>query len=393
MMPRKMDYSGAVATDIVAFCKDWHEDHTANHHVMRELAKTRKVLWLNSVATRAPNLSSGRDMKKIVRKVREFTRGPVHMETNLWVFSPLVLPLPHNPAAQAINRQLLRATIRAMRLRLGIREFDLWTFLPSTGDYIGTLGERKSIYYCTDEWSMFSNMDQNRMADTEQRQLRKLDCVFAINHALADNKRKYAANTYVSPHGVDHAKFARALDDDLAIPADLAALPGPRIGFYGTVQDWIDFDLIAAAARARPTWSFVLLGQVLTDASKISNLPNVHLLGRKPHNDLPAYCKGFDAGIIPYRIDDKRMEFVNPVKLREYLSTGISVVSTAVPEVVRYANLCHVANSTDEFIKLLDVAVAEGASKSARQARSDTMRDETWAARIRFVEEKIEAAH
>ncbi len=359
---------------------------------MRELAKTRKVLWLNSVATRAPNLSSGRDMKKIVRKVREFTRGPVHMETNLWVFSPLVLPLPHNPAAQAINRQLLRATIRAMRLRLGIREFDLWTFLPSTGDYIGTLGERKSIYYCTDEWSMFSNMDQNRMADTEQRQLRKLDCVFAINHALADNKRKYAANTYVSPHGVDHAKFARALDDDLAIPADLAALPGPRIGFYGTVQDWIDFDLIAAAARARPTWSFVLLGQVLTDASKISNLPNVHLLGRKPHNDLPAYCKGFDAGIIPYRIDDKRMEFVNPVKLREYLSTGISVVSTAVPEVVRYANLCHVANSTEEFIKLLDVAVAEGASKSARQARSATMRDETWAARIRFVEEKIEAA-
>jgi hypothetical protein len=380
-----------VAIDIVAFCKDWNEDHTSNHHLLKELAKTRKVLWLNSVATRTPSLASGRDMKKIVRKLNEFRRGPVEVERNLWVFSPLVLPLPHNPIAQKINHQLMRATIAIIRRKLGIRDFDLWTFLPTTGDYVGTLGEHTSIYYCTDEWSMFSTMDQRRMAETESRLLRKVDCVFAINEALADNKRTIAPTTFVSPHGVDYPKFARALDDDVAIPTEVASLPGPRIGFYGTVQDWLDFDLIVAAARARPQWSFILLGQVLTDVSKLRGINNVHLLGRKPHSELPAYCKGFDAGIIPYRVDDPRMAFVNPVKLREYLSTGMSVVSTAIPEVVRYSNLCHIARSPNEFIALLDVAVAEGKSKDARRRRSESMRNETWAVRVVDVEAKISA--
>src|SRR5262245_64931375 len=101
---------------IVAFAKDWNEDPTSNHHVLRELAKTRRVLWLNSVATRTPKLSSGRDVRKIVRKVGEFARGPVNVENDLWVFTPLVLPLPHSAAARRINHQVLRATVRGLRL-------------------------------------------------------------------------------------------------------------------------------------------------------------------------------------------------------------------------------------------------------------------------------------
>jgi glycosyltransferase involved in cell wall biosynthesis len=379
-----------VPVDIVAFSKDWNEDHTANHHLLRELAKTRKVLWLNSVATRVPNLSSGRDLGKIGRKIREFAHGPVHVENQLYVFSPLVLPLPHNAAAGAVNRQLLRGTIATLRWRLGMKAFDLWSFLPTVADYVGTLNERKSVYYCTDEWSLFSNMDQARMAETEQRLLRKLNCCFAVNHELAERKKLFAPNTFVSPHGVDHEKFAQALQPSLAIPDDIRNLPGPRIGFYGTVQDWLDYDLIAAAAIARPQWSFVLLGQVLTNVDKIKSLPNVHLLGRKPHDHLPAYCKGFDVGMIPYRIDDERMQFVNPVKLREYLSTGIPVVSTAVPEVVRYEHLCRISRSPSEFIAHLDAAVMDSRDLESRRRRSDAMKSETWAARAAFVEQTIE---
>ena len=141
-------------TPIVAFAKDWHEDPTSNHHVLRELARSRRVLWLNSLATRTPKLSSGRDLGKIRRKLAEFARGPQNVENDLWVTTPLVLPLPHSAVARAINRQILRATIRALRLRLGIRRFELWTFLPNTADYVGTLGEDRAVYYCVDEWSM-----------------------------------------------------------------------------------------------------------------------------------------------------------------------------------------------------------------------------------------------
>jgi glycosyltransferase involved in cell wall biosynthesis len=377
-----------VSLPIVAFAKDWHEDPTSNHHVLRELARTRRVLWLNSLATRTPKLSSGRDLGKIRRKLAEFTRGPQNVENDLWVFTPLVLPLPASPVARAVNRQILRATIRALRLRLGIRRFELWTFLPNTADYVGTLGEDRAVYYCVDEWSLFSYLDRAEIEAAERRLLERVDAVFAINHALADAKRAVNQATFVSPHGVDHAQFARALDPALAVPADLAALPGPRIGFYGTLRDWVDFALIAHVARARPAWSIALIGQVLGDVSAVSGLANVHLLGQKRHDELPAYCKGFDAGMIPYRIDE-RMTFVNPLKLREYLSAGVPVVSTPVPEVVRHAHLCRIADGPEAFVAALDAALAE-AGPAARRARSDAMAQETWSARVAAVTHKID---
>ena len=319
---------------IVAFAKDYHEDPTSNHHVLRELARTRRVLWLNSIATRTPKLSSGRDLGKVRRKLREFARGPVRVEHDLWVFSPLVLPLPHSPVARALNRQILRATIRGLRMKLGLDDFHLWTFLPNVADYVGTLGESLAVYYCVDEWSLFSYLHKDNTIAAERELLAKVDCVFAINHALADAKRALQAETHVSPHGVDHALFATALDAATRVPADLARLPRPVVGFYGTIQDWVDLELVAAVARARPDWTFALIGQVLVDTEAIRDLPNVHLLGRRPHAELPAYGKGFSVGWIPYRIDE-RMTFVNPIKLREYLSAGLPVVSTPVPEVLR----------------------------------------------------------
>lgn len=375
-------------TPIVAFAKDWHEDPTSNHHVLRELAKTRRVLWLNSLATRTPKLSSGRDLGKIKRKLGEFARGPQNVENDLWVMSPLVLPLPHSAVARTINRQVLRATIRALRLRLGIREFQLWTFLPSTADYIGTLGESLSVYYCVDEWSMFSYLDKEQTVAAERKLLDRVDAVFAINHALADAKRATNPATFVSPHGVDHAQFSRALDEATTVPADLAALPRPRIGFYGTLQTWVDFELIAHVARARPAWQIVLIGQQLADVSAVRGIPNVHLLGQKRHDELPAYCRGFDVGLIPYRIDE-RMAFVNPLKLREYLSAGLPVVSTAVPEVMRYPALCEIATTPDAMVAAIERALLKGLPE-ARRARSAAMENETWAARVDQVSRTVE---
>lgn len=376
---------------IIAFAKDWNEDPTSNHHVLRELAKTRRVLWLNSLATRTPSLSSSRDLGKIRRKLGEFARGPVRVENDLWVFTPLVLPLPHLAAARAINRLALRATIAGLRLRLGLSRFHLWTFLPNVADYVGVLGEELSVYYCVDEWSMFSYLDRERTVELERRLLTRVDAVFAINHALAEAKRAVNPATFVSPHGVDVALFGRALAETTQIPADLAALPGPRIGFYGTLQDWVDLELLEELARLRPSWSFVLLGQELVDVERVRRLPNVHLLGRKAHGELPAYCKGFDVGIIPYR-RQARMEFVNPIKLREYLAAGLPVVSTSVPEVVRYGDRCAIADTPAEFAARIEEALAADAGDRAarRAARAAAMADESWQARVAKVAHTVD---
>ncbi|MBX3206851.1 MAG: glycosyltransferase [Labilithrix sp.] len=375
---------------VIAFAKDWHEDPTSNHHVLRELAKSRRVLWLNSIGTRTPKLGSGRDLGKMKRKLAELARGPVNVENDLWVFSPMVLPLPHSAVARRINREILRATIALLRRRLGIDDFHLWTFLPNVADYVGSLGESLSVYYCVDEWSLFAYLDRDATVAAERRLLSKVDCVFAINGELADAKRAVNPATHIAPHGVAHAEFARALDDDTVVPADIARLPKPVLGFYGTLRSWVDLDLVAHVARARPSWSIALIGQALDDVDAVAGLPNVHLLGRKPHSDLPAYCKGMDVGLIPYRIDE-RMKFVNPIKLREYLSAGLPVVSTDVPEVRRYVPRCTIADDGPAFVAAVESALASD-SPARRRERSQAMERETWPMRVAEVARIVDDA-
>ena len=366
-------------TPIIAFSKDWTEDPTSNHHVLRELAKTRRVLWLNSLATRTPKLSSGRDLGKIRRKLHEFAAGPVNVENDLWVTTPLVLPLPNSALARAINRRLLRGFVDRLRLRLGIDSFQLWSFLPTTAAYFG-IGEEVAVYYCVDEWITFGGLDPAEVARLERQLLRRVDVTFATSRALYDKKRVACANTHLAPHGVDHARFASALDPALAIPADLAALPEPRIGFFGTLRPFIDYELIAAIARQRPEWSVVLIGQELADLSALRGLANVHLLGRRTHELLPAYCKGFSVGLVPYRIDDQ-VQFINPLKLREYLAAGLPVVSTAMPEVTALGDLAHVFATADEAVGIIEHAIATD-SPVARIARSAALTSSGWPARI-----------
>ena len=369
-----------MATPIIAFSKDWHEDPTSNHHVLRELAKTRRVLWLNSLATRKPNIKSARDLGKIRRKLFEFTRGAVNVENDLWVATPLVLPLPQSEIASALNRQILRLTVRALRAQLGIDKFHLVTFLPNTAPYVGTLGEELAFYYCVDEWATFPGLDREGTLEMERRLLERVDATFTTSLALRDKKRQHCPSTFLAPHGVDYRKFARAIEDRLPVPTDLAALPGPRIGFFGTLRDFLDYDLMAHIAKARPDWSLALIGQEMCDIGPLKGLRNVHLLGQKKHDELPAYCKGFDVGLIPYRIDND-VKFINPLKLREYLSAGLPVVSTNMPEVQPYAHLCHIANTGDEMIAAIESALREG-SPSARVERSSLMMNETWEARV-----------
>jgi glycosyltransferase involved in cell wall biosynthesis len=365
---------------IVCFAKDWDETPTSNNHVMVELAKRNRVLWLNSIATRTPSLSSGRDLKKIVRKLRSFSRGVRQVGDGLWVYTPIVVPLPHSRLATALNRLILRLTLRALRRKLGMKQFQLWTFLPNAVDYVGKLGESLVVYYCVDEWSKFDYLDGARTADAERRLLGKADVVFAAAQSLVNDRLPHNPETHLARHGVDHALFAGALDEATPVPADLAALSSPVLGFYGTLQNWVDFELIAYLARRHPEWSIALIGEPRVDLTSLSGLSNVHLLGRKQHSELPAYCKGFSVGIIPYVLNE-RILHVNPLKLREYLSAGLPVVSVDLPEVTPYRGLCHVAKSYEEFERGVEAALGSD-SPAQRRQRSEQMKPETWRERV-----------
>ncbi|HZO17252.1 MAG TPA: glycosyltransferase [Polyangiaceae bacterium] len=363
---------------IICFAKDWEEAPTSNHHVMRELARDHDVVWLNSVSTRTPSLN-GRDLRKIVRKLRQFFRGPQRVDDGMWVFTPLVLPLPHSPMAKTLNRRLLQFTIWWLQQRLDIERFQLWTFLPSTADYVGALGESLVVYYVVDEWSLFSYVDGARIAEADRELCKRADVVFAVCGTLAASRRVLNPTTHLAPHGVDYELFRRAIEPG-PIPHDIAMLGTPLIGFYGTVQDWVDQRLLAYLAARHPEWNIVLIGPRLCDTSALEAFPNIHLLGARDHARLPDYCRAFSVGLIPYVVEE-RMRYVNPLKLREYLSAGLPIVSTEVPEAERFAPHCTVAKDYAAFEAAVEEALRHD-SPTLRRERSESMKSETWSARV-----------
>ena len=190
-------------SNIVCFAKEWSESPTSNNHVMKTLAQKSRVLWLNSIATRTPKLTSSRDMKRVTQKLRTFMDGPVEASPGLFVHTPLVVPVHHARAAATLNSMLLRATVEHARRRLDMEDFQLWTFLPTAAPYVGRLGESVSVYYCTDEWSQFSAVDRAMIARMEEELCRKVDLVFACSRSLAERKKAHNPETHLASHGVE----------------------------------------------------------------------------------------------------------------------------------------------------------------------------------------------
>lgn len=389
-------------TPIIAFAKAWNDDLGTEHHVLRELARSRRVLWLETPlrATATRELASidgplARTTLTVARaldlvwssahRLAELATGAINVADDLWVATP---PAFARTRSHRIQRQLLHLFVRHLRKQLGISTFQLWTFVPTTADHVGALGEDVSIYFCGEEWSLASEVDQAQMLAAERTLLRRVDAVVATNHLLGDAKRMLNVATYVTPLGVDHAHFAKALDDATRVPAPLAALPRPRIGFHGALREGVDLELIAHVARTRPDWSIVLIGPEPREIASIRELPNVHALGKVAHEELPAYCKGLDVGMIPLRLDP-RVTFTNPPQLREYLSAGLPVVSTPIPEVKRYASMCRIAETTNDVVPAIELALKES-GPVARGARSAAMKNETWSARVTEVMRTVE---
>ena len=362
--------------NIVCFAKDWTEDPTSNNHVMRLLARENKVLWLNSIATRTPSLGSTSDVDKIKRKVKGFFDGPKEVSEGLNVFTPLVLPFPHSTAAVLANRQILRGTVSMFRRQLHMDDFQLWSFIPTAVEYFGHMGESLRVYYCTDEWSQFSYVDSKRIVAMERRLMEMADLVFCTSRTLLETKKQYNPETHLSSHGVDFAHFSEAMKETTTVAPEIAHLKGPVLGFFGLIHDWIDVDLIAYCAEKRPDWNFVMIGKVSVDITRHQHLKNILWLGRKPYEALPSYCRGFTVGLIPFALNELTRN-VNPIKLREYLSAGLSVVSTNLPEVAPCKEWCEVGHSKEEFLQLCDKVIAED-SAEGRQRRSDAMRAEDW---------------
>jgi hypothetical protein len=370
--------------DIVCFSNDWDGDPLSKTHLMRILARDHQVLWVNSLGNRSARASSS-DARRVVRKLRAAARGLVEVERNIHVLSPLYVPAYGNAAALRANRVLVRLQVLAAMKRLGMRRPISWSFLPSAAAVAGTLGEALVLYHVVDEFSAFSDASVH-VAEMERRLLERADLVIASSEKLLEGKRRTNPHTVLVRHGVDYGHFARACEPG-PVPEDLARLPRPVIGFFGLVADWIDLALVRRVADRYPGASVVLLGRVVTSTTPLEGARNVHLLGRKPYAELPAYCRGFDVALTPFKLNALALA-ANPLKAREYVAAGLPNVCTDLPE-LRAIPGCTVVKDPDAFVEEVGRALEAGGPDPARSA---LVRGESWEAKVLEIRGHLGAA-
>jgi len=210
-----------------------------------------------------------------------------------------------------------------------------WFYDPmAVTAFAGHLGEVATVYDCMDELSQFRDAPAE-LATREATLLSRADVVFAGGRKLHEAKSRHHPNCHFYGCGVDLEHFGRARNPETVVPPDLSHLPKPVLGYFGVVDERLDYDLIASLADANPRGSVVMIGPVIkVEERSLPRRRNLHWLGGRDYSQLPAYCKGFSICLMPFALN-AATEFINPTKALEYMATGKMIVSSAVPDVVR----------------------------------------------------------
>jgi glycosyltransferase involved in cell wall biosynthesis len=370
---------------MLCFGHDWTGDPLSKTHLMRHLSRDNRILWINSIGYRAPTASS-RDLSRIVNKLKAAAEPVKEVEPNIFVLNPLAIPAFGIPWMPKVNRQLLKYQVWRAMERLGFRRVVNWTFNPSAAVVAGALHEDLIVYYCVDEFTAFAGIPP-QLVEMERSLLRKADLVIVSSDKLLKSKSADNPRTTLVRHGVAFDHFRKALSPETRVPDDVARLPKPVIGYFGLMaEDWIDIDLMVHVAKHFSSGSMVLLGKVTTDLSRLTSLPNVHLLGRKPFQMLPAYSKAFDVAMNPFPINEVTLNS-NPLKVREYLAAGLPVVSTRIPE-VEVIKEVRIADTKEDFVRGIEEALK---APGPRAERSERMRGEGWEAKVDEVRRAVAA--
>lgn len=371
---------------------DWDTAlQTNQHHLMKRLAAENRVLFIESLGLRRPQLA-GRDLKRLARRLRRGLSGARETD-GLHVLSPLVLPLHANAFVRALNRRLLRMFVRRATRKLGMRRPTLWAYVPQAESLLEVLQPGLVIYHCVDDIAAQPGIDAASFRSAETRFAARADLVLASAPGLAERLRSISDNVIYAPNVADTSLFSGALEDGPIDPA-LAALPAPRIVFTGAVvATKLDMGLLVELAKARPSWSFALVGPVglgdpSTNVSALAAEPNLHLLGARTYEQLPSVLRGADAGLIPYA-RNQLTDSIFPMKVYEYLAAGLPVVATPLPSLSGIDAVAS-ASDADGIARLLGEALAEDAPLH-RAERSQAAATHSWEGRIEQIATAIDA--
>ncbi|MFH1549141.1 MAG: glycosyltransferase [Planctomycetota bacterium] len=384
--------------DIVIFASaPWVTDGRYNcHHIARRLAANNRVLYVESPGLRTPNPFHRADLLKILRRLggwlRSRRRGSWKAMDNLFVLSPVIVPFHGWPLLERLNSALLgRACARAAR----VLKFDrpvLWAFLPIAAGLLGRLNESAVIYHCVDNYTANPGVNAAEIEESEKRLVEAADLCIATSAPLAERLLRMSAKVECFPNVAEVGRFSAQSRE---CPEEISRLPKPVIGYLGNIAAYkVDLDLLGEIASRRPDWSLVLVGPLgvgdpSTKLDGLRSLKNVHIIGARPYERIPAYVRNFDVGLVPFR-RSSATDYSLPHKTFEYLAAGKPVVSsplsslTAEPlsDVVKYAG------NGEEFVRAIEECLA-GDDSDKRRLRREVASRYSWEKRFAEIDARV----
>lgn len=309
----------------------------------------------------------------------------------------LVVPhLPKGLDAEAVSKAQ-RALLDQLLTAHEIDQYILWYYTPMAMSFTRHLNPLLTVYDCMDELSSFAGAPP-ALRELEEELFRRTDLVFTGGYSLYEAKRRRHPNVYAFPSSIDVAHFAQARNHT-ADPIDQTGIPRPRLGYCGVIDERMDRELIDGIAQARPDWHLVIIGPVVKiDPDSLPQRENIHYLGGKPYNDLPAYMGGWEVALLPFARNEAT-RFISPTKIPEYLAAGKPVVSTSIRDVVRpygEQGMVRIADTVNEFVAAAEAAMSPTQDRSAWRAGVDaflasTSWDRTWMQMMERVQSALKA--
>ncbi|PID92294.1 MAG: hypothetical protein CSA96_03970 [Bacteroidetes bacterium] len=316
--------------------------------------------------------------RKVLQRIKSWSRWLKAAEPGFHVLTPIALPLFGYPLLEKLTDISTKMQIQLAQRILKFREPLVFASIPSYAETVLKLPHRGLIYYYSDKYTSYDDISaQDALARRDRMLFEAADVVFCASEMITDSLKEKRKEVHYLPHAVDFQRFHVALQADDPEPADIAAIPHPRIGYYGSIADNNDKEMILHAATQNPDLQFVMIGKVFGDYTHLKALPNIHFLGFKPYAEIPYYGRHFDVGFMSWKSTDW-IRHCSPLKAKEYFSLGLPVVSIPIHELEKYhADLVYFASSPEEFLAQIEKALTED-SPEMHQKRIKRMSQESW---------------
>ena len=372
--------------------EDWwyHHPHSKAHLMRKFAAAGNKVIFVNSISMGLPGLAHKDLLPRIKRKLGSYSKLARQTSEGITVVSPASVPFFGSAAARTLNRQMIGAQIRRLAKSRGLTKPILWIAIPTAAELIGSFAESVIVYQVSDKYdanTMDHATDPALIRRLHERAIDSADIVFYSGRKLFDEATRGRDHSYLLEQGVDYPHWSRV--NTLPVAPEIESIPHPRLGYFGAIEPWlVDQELIKRAARERPEWQWIFIGNK-SRGVEIEALANTHFLPPVSYDQLPNFAAGFDVCVLPWETEQAFTSYGSAIKVREYLATGKPVVISPLPEYESMSEVLRIARNRDQFLTLVEEALKE-TDESLSKKRQAAVASGTWDARAEWVSKLIE---